>query len=59
MKEFVESIGNESEAFAATIRSDVLDRRVPGCPDWTLRELAWHLGRVQQFWALVVRAGID
>jgi len=59
MKEFVESIGNESEAFAATIRSDVLDRRVTGCPDWTLRELAWHLWRVQQFWALVVRAGID
>ncbi|HYL52528.1 MAG TPA: maleylpyruvate isomerase family mycothiol-dependent enzyme [Acidimicrobiia bacterium] len=59
MNDFVESIGNESEAFAATIRPDVLDRRVPHCPDWTLRDLAWHLGRVQQFWALVVRAGVD
>jgi hypothetical protein len=26
-----------------------LDRRVPGCPDWALRDLGFHLGRVQQF----------
>jgi uncharacterized protein (TIGR03083 family) len=59
MKEFLESIEHESEAFAATIRADSLDRRVPGCPDWALRELVWHLGRVHRFWALVVRAGAD
>ncbi len=33
------------------------DARVPGCPDWTLRDLAAHLGEVQRFWAVVVRAG--
>jgi uncharacterized protein (TIGR03083 family) len=59
MNEFLDSIGSESEAFAATIRADTLDRRVPGCPDWALRDLVWHLGRVQQFWSLVVRAGVD
>ncbi len=59
MKEFLESIASESEAFAATIRSDTLDRAVPGCPDWALRNLVWHLGRVQQFWAIDVRAGVD
>jgi uncharacterized protein (TIGR03083 family) len=31
--------------------------RVPGCPEWTLRDLVTHLGEVQRFWALVVRAG--
>ena len=31
--------------------------RVPGCPDWTLRDLVAHLGEVQRFWAVVVRAG--
>jgi uncharacterized protein (TIGR03083 family) len=31
--------------------------RIPGCPDWTLVDLALHLGRVQRWWATVVRAG--
>jgi uncharacterized protein (TIGR03083 family) len=31
-----------------------LDGRVPGCPDWTLRDLVAHLGGVQRFWALTV-----
>ncbi|MBL7256712.1 maleylpyruvate isomerase family mycothiol-dependent enzyme [Paractinoplanes lichenicola] len=30
--------------------------RVPGCPDWDLRDLVAHLGAVQRFWAVVVRA---
>ena len=33
-----------------------LQARVPGCPAWTLRDLVAHLGRVQRFWAVVVRA---
>jgi len=49
----------ESEAFASVIDSDQLDARVPGCPEWTLRDLALHLGTVQQFWARVVNAGAD
>jgi uncharacterized protein (TIGR03083 family) len=52
-------IADESEAFAATITPDALDARVPGCPEWSLRELAWHLGRVQRFWASDVRVGQD
>jgi len=36
-----------------------LEARVPGCPDWSLRDLAWHLARVQRFWAAVVRLGAD
>jgi uncharacterized protein (TIGR03083 family) len=34
-----------------------LEARVPGCPDWSLRDLAAHLGHVQRFWSVVVRAG--
>jgi uncharacterized protein (TIGR03083 family) len=52
-------IDRESAAFAAAVDTGRLEQRVPGCPDWTLRELAWHLGRVQQFWSTVVRAGAD
>src|SRR3712207_804161 len=29
--------------------------QVPGCPDWKLSDLVWHLGEVQHFWAWVVR----
>ncbi|WP_345272509.1 maleylpyruvate isomerase N-terminal domain-containing protein [Nocardioides nanhaiensis] len=30
--------------------------RVPGCPDWSVDDLLWHLGpQVQGFWAYVVR----
>ncbi|MEU4236460.1 maleylpyruvate isomerase family mycothiol-dependent enzyme [Actinoplanes sp. NPDC026619] len=29
------------------------DARVPGCPDWTLRDLVTHIGEVQRFWAAV------
>jgi len=30
---------------------------VPGCPEWSLRDLVAHLGEVQRFWSVVVRAG--
>lgn len=50
-------IDAESAAAAATISPESLDARVPSCPDWSLTELVWHLGRVQRFWASTVRAG--
>lgn len=31
--------------------------RVPGCPDWSLRQLAEHLTEVQHFWSVAVSAG--
>jgi uncharacterized protein (TIGR03083 family) len=50
-------IGSESAAAAATISPASLDAPVPSCPDWSLTDLIWHLGRVQRFWATTVRAG--
>jgi uncharacterized protein (TIGR03083 family) len=29
--------------------------RVPGCPEWDLADLVWHLAEVQDFWAWLVR----
>jgi uncharacterized protein (TIGR03083 family) len=57
--DFIAWIARESEAFASVIDSDQLGARVPGCPEWTLRDLVLHLGTVQQFWSRVVRAGAD
>jgi len=52
-------IQHESDLFVAGLDTTALDARVPGCPDWSLRDLASHLGRVHRFWAEVVRAGAD
>lgn len=52
-------IARESEAFASVLDTGDLSARVPDCPDWALRDLATHLGRVQRFWAATVRIGAD
>lgn len=31
--------------------------RVPGCPDWSVRDLVTHVGEVHRSWAAVVSAG--
>ena len=36
-----------------------LEAPVPGCPDWSMRDLVEHIGHVQCFWAAVVTAGGD
>ena len=54
-----EWIERESEAFASVLDGGQLDARVPGCPEWALRDLAAHLGHVQRFWVSIVRAGAD
>lgn len=47
------------ERFAVTAAAAVLQHGwsapVPGCPDWSLADLVWHLAEVQHFWAWVVR----
>ncbi|MEV7171282.1 maleylpyruvate isomerase family mycothiol-dependent enzyme [Streptomyces sp. NPDC093224] len=51
-------IEERSAAFRAAIASAPdLDVRVPSCPDWTLRELAQHLGDGRRRQAAVVTAG--
>jgi uncharacterized protein (TIGR03083 family) len=54
---FTDLVDDRSSAFhAALAAAPDLDARVPGCPDWALRDLVRHLGRVQRFWALAVTA---
>ncbi len=44
-----------AEAAAAAVLAHGWAARVPGCPDWSLADLVWHLAQVQRFWAWVVR----
>jgi uncharacterized protein (TIGR03083 family) len=53
------AIREASERFAGVVErwgDDRLDTKVPSTPEWTLRDLARHLGAVQRFWADNVRA---
>ncbi|KJS56383.1 maleylpyruvate isomerase family mycothiol-dependent enzyme [Streptomyces rubellomurinus] len=51
-------IDERSTAFRAAIAAAPdLDVRVPTCPEWTLRDLARHLGSGRPFWAAIVAAG--
>jgi uncharacterized protein (TIGR03083 family) len=51
-----ELVDGRSAAFRSSL-AGALDARVPGCPDWTGRDLIAHLGEVQRFWAQVIIAG--
>ncbi|MEV8439647.1 maleylpyruvate isomerase family mycothiol-dependent enzyme [Actinosynnema sp. NPDC051121] len=53
-------IDERSAAFrAAVAAAPDLDARVPTCPDWTLLELAQHMGDSRRRWAAIVAAGPD
>ncbi|MEY9928981.1 uncharacterized protein (TIGR03083 family) [Catenulispora sp. GP43] len=56
--EVLRLIEDRSAAFRAAIASaDDLDVQVPTCPDWTLRDLAQHLGDGRRRQAAIVTAG--
>ena len=51
-------IDDRSAAFRAAIAAAPgLDVTVPTCPEWTLADLAWHIGERRQIWAATVAAG--
>jgi uncharacterized protein (TIGR03083 family) len=51
-------IDDRSAAFRAAIAAaPSLDAKVPTCPEWTLADLAWHIGERRQIWAATVAAG--
>lgn len=50
-------IEGRSAVLREAVRGGGPEARVPGCPDWSVRDLVAHLGQVQRFWAAVVAAG--
>jgi uncharacterized protein (TIGR03083 family) len=55
----LEPLRTECDRFAAAIADADPVAQVPSCPDWDVRELVAHLGRVQRFWASTIRLGED
>jgi uncharacterized protein (TIGR03083 family) len=52
---YCDEITARTEALRATIRGADLDATVPTCPDWTLRELALHVGRAHRWVGEILR----
>jgi uncharacterized protein (TIGR03083 family) len=54
--EAVDSIAEDSRLLSDVVASADLDTRVPSCPEWSVRDLAHHIGVVQWYWSANVRA---
>jgi uncharacterized protein (TIGR03083 family) len=52
----IEAIATESRRLADVVAGSDLGARVPSCPEWTVRDLAHHIGVVQWYWAQNVLA---
>jgi uncharacterized protein (TIGR03083 family) len=48
----------DATRFVEILTDHGLDHDVPSCPGWALRDLAWHLGGVWNFWGRVVAEGV-
>lgn len=55
--EALDLISERSAVLREAVATGDTAARVPGCPEWSLRDLVAHLGAVQRFWAEVVAAG--
>jgi uncharacterized protein (TIGR03083 family) len=55
--EHIEAVERETSAFTRALMRAEADAQVPTCPDWTVRDLAKHLGGVQGFWTHVLAEG--
>lgn len=59
MPDHTAAVERESGRFLRAITASGLDDRVPSCPDWSVADLAWHLAKVQHFWATIVEDLLD
>jgi uncharacterized protein (TIGR03083 family) len=50
-------VEREAAAAVAAVTVGPLDARVPGCPDWSLADLAIHLGQVHRWATHIVQTG--
>jgi uncharacterized protein (TIGR03083 family) len=55
--EHVGAVERETAAFAKALMRAEADAQVPTCPDWTLRDLATHVGQVMGFWTHLLCEG--
>jgi uncharacterized protein (TIGR03083 family) len=59
VKEHLRQLRSDGERFASALEAANLESVVPTCPDWTVRDLAVHLGSVHRWATAYVRDGLD
>jgi uncharacterized protein (TIGR03083 family) len=52
----IDAIADDSRLLSEVVAAADLDARVPSCPEWSVRDLAHHIGVVQWYWSANVRA---
>jgi len=52
----IDTLAAESARLASVVGESDLAARVPSCPEWSVRDLAHHIGVVQWYWGENVRA---
>jgi len=55
--EYIDAIEQQTGAFTKVLMRADADDRVPTCPDWSVRDLAIHVGGVLGFWSHVLAEG--
>jgi uncharacterized protein (TIGR03083 family) len=56
---WIKALRADGELLAEVASGTSWDARVPGCPDWQVRELVGHLGRVHRWARTIVAERID
>jgi uncharacterized protein (TIGR03083 family) len=56
--DFLDLLATDSAAIVAAGRRGDPAARVPGCPDWRLDDLIWHVGGAYHFWEYVARTHV-
>lgn len=51
---YLDALAVDGAAFAAAAERAPLDAPVPGCPEWNVADLVWHLSKVHEFWRQIV-----
>ena len=59
VSEHVRQLRADGDRFASALNRADLEIVVPTCPDWTVRDLAQHLGGVHRWATAYVRDGLD
>src|SRR3569623_296266 len=55
----IDALEHEGDALASAAAAASLGDPVPGCPDWTVRDLLSHIGYVHRWAAAIVPGRLD